>query len=122
MTTLTRRRPVRRRERTGGWALAAVQGAYALWFVGCAIWTVPQYAADRQVDGLWWILLLWTAQLGPLLAGVSLIPSVGLLAFGYARGRRGLTVSMAAGSVAALATLAVGLTPAGQDITGWLLH
>lgn len=118
MTTIV----ARRQERNGGWVLAGVQGAYALWFAGCATWTVPHYAADRQVDGLWWVVLLWTAQLGPLLAGVSLIPSVGLLVFGYARGRRALAVAMVAGSVAAVGTLAVALTPAGQQITGWLLH
>ena len=115
-------RSARRRERTGGWALAATQGACALWFAGCTAGAVPRHASGQQVDGLWRIVLLWTAQLGPLLAGVSLIPSVLLLVFGYARGRRALTVAMTAGSVAALATLIVSLTPPGHQITGWLTH
>jgi hypothetical protein len=122
MTTLTAPRAVSSRKRSGGWALAAGQGAYALWFAGCAAWAVPRYHADVDLQSVWpWLALLLTAQVGLIISALSLIASGWLLVFGYARGRRGLFIALLGSTLAVLVTIVLALTPTGLSVMGWLL-
>ena len=117
MTTATTRDPVWSRRRTAGWSVAGMQGAYALAFAVVAVLATTRYAADAMRDGMAaWLLLIIILQMGPLLAGVSLIASAWFLLTGYSRGHRALTATLVAGAAAALATVVAMLTPAGQAL------
>jgi hypothetical protein len=123
MTTLTAARRVSTGKRTGGWVLAGAQGGYAVWFAICALVALPVYHAGNDLEGLWpWLMLLMTVQIGPLLAGLSLVASGWLLVFGYASGRRPLILALLGSSLAVLVTLAASLSPVGLSVSGWLLH
>ena len=121
MTTATTRDPAWSRRRTAGWSVAGMQGGYALVFAIAAVFAMTRYAADAMLDGMAvWLLLITVLQMGPLLAGVSLIASAWFLLTGYARGRRALTAALVAGAAVALATVVAMLTPAGQALIGRL--
>jgi hypothetical protein len=120
MTTMTASIRSAYRKRSGGWGLAGAQLVYALWFTGCAVYAVTHYP-DYEYIGLRGELLAMTAQVGLIMAAVSVVASGWLLVFGYARGHRLLTVALVAGTLAALATIVATISPAGQDVLGILL-
>ncbi|MEU8819509.1 hypothetical protein [Actinoplanes sp. NPDC048796] len=135
--TMAARTPIR--ERNLGWTLAGAQLGYAAWYALCAYqtlrhaaafaghWYLPSrddaYTANADIWAGWpwatWISL--TAPMAPVVAGLSLIVSAVMFVTGYARGRRSLFIALIAGAVAALLTIVVSLTPAAQQVTGWLI-
>ena len=127
-----------RRPLSGGWLLAAAQCAFALWFAACIYLALKRasqftgyfyipgaddpFTAEIDVAGGWgWALpVTWTLTMGPLLAGLSFVASVILLLTRHASGNRGLLLVMIGGAVAAVLTVAVGVTPDVLSIAGWL--
>jgi hypothetical protein len=118
MTTMPARLRISFRKHTGGWGLAAGQVGYALWIAGWAwYWT----ANGPAYDALAGEIVATTVEAGLILAGFSLVASGMLLAFGYARGHRLLTAALIVGALAALATIAAIVSPAGESAMGVLL-
>ncbi|XVU21048.1 hypothetical protein ACQPZJ_27685 [Actinoplanes sp. CA-054009] len=127
------------RDRNLGWTVAGAQIAYAAWYALCAYltlrhaasfaghWYLPSrddvYTAEADIWADWpwatWISL--TAPMAPVVAGLSLIVSAAMFVTGYARGHRPLFLTLIAGTAAALLTITVSLTPAAQQVTGWLM-
>jgi hypothetical protein len=118
MTTMPVRLGTSFRKRSGGWGVAAAQLGYAVWFTACAAYTL---ARNPEVLGFGGMIVGMTAEAGLILAAFSLVASGMLLAFGYARGDLLLTIALAAGTLAALATIVATISPAGQSVLGSLL-
>jgi hypothetical protein len=105
------------RKRRDGWAVAAMQIAFALWFAG---WVGAALARDGRLPGWPALLTVLTLQAGLVIAPVGLIASGLMLALGYAHGQRALFVALLVGSLAMVATIAAVVGPAGA-LLGTLL-
>jgi len=73
-------------------------------------------------DGWQWSgLLMATAVAGPLFAGFGAAASIGLLVTRRVRAYRVQWITLLVSTVLVIATLVVALSPAGQQVSGWLL-
>jgi hypothetical protein len=141
MTATISIQPARPLDRWNGvWLLAAVQYAYAIWFPFAVYLTLARAAhfeghyfplpalgdaatAEADItDGWQWSgLLMMTATAGPLCAGVSAAASIGLLVTRRVRAYRIQWITLLVSTLLVIATLAVALSPAGQQVSNWLL-
>ena len=122
------------------WLLAAAQYAYAIWFPLAVYLTLsraahfeghyfplPAYGdaatADADVtDGWQWSgLLMATAATGPLFAGLAAAASIGLLVRRRVRAYRVQWITLLVSMLLVIATLVVALSPAGRQVSNWLL-
>ncbi len=122
------------------WLLAATQFVYAIWFPLAVYLTLARAAhfeghyfplpaqgdaatAEADVtDGWQWSgLLMATAVAGPLFAGFGAAASIGLLLTRRVREYRVQWITLLVSTVLAIATLVVALSPAGRQVSGWLL-
>lgn len=118
--------------------LAAAQYAYAIWFPLAVYLTLaraahfeghyfplPAYgdAATADVtDGWQWSgPLMTTATMGPLLAGFAAAASIGLLVTRRVRAYRVQWFILLVSTLPVIATLVVALSPAGRQVSNWLL-
>jgi hypothetical protein len=127
-------------QRRAVWIFAGAQFAYTAWFALAAYlalaraaqfaghFYIPgqgdQYTANADVNSGWpWEFpVTMTAQLGPLLAPISLIAAIYLLVMlGYRRGVRALWLTLLGSTVAVAATVVVSWTSPGQSVIGWIL-
>ena len=126
--------------KSGVWLLAAAQYAYAIWFPLAVYLTLARAAhfeghyfplpamgdaatANADVtDGWQWSgLVTATASTGPLFAIVGVAVSIGLLLTRRVRGYRVQWITLLVSTLLVIATLVVALSPAGRQVSDWLL-
>jgi hypothetical protein len=123
----------------GVWFVAAVQYAYTIIFVLCAVaalaraahfaghYYIPSFndaaTADADVaDGWQWAgVVMAMAALGPVLGMLGVAGSVGLLLTPRVRAYRGQWIMLLISTVLVIAVLIVALSPDGRSVATWVL-
>jgi hypothetical protein len=124
----------------GVWLLAAAQYAYAIWFPLAIYLTLTRAAhfeghyfplpaqgdaataeADITDGWQWHGLLTATATAGLLFAALGAAASTGLLVTRRVRAYRIQWIALLVSTLLVMATLVVALSPAGRQVSTWLL-